>query len=731
MKCVLPVMRLSPGSKPLSDLDLPNMHVKRLNDNKVVVDVPSSATLHLLATVVTTAAEAVDAEALAMLEETTTISKSTSRGNEDISKRKAKTKCNTCGQQGHWSGDPECRGRNNNNNQLPRSMVDIVTVKNFESVAPTRTEQHGVVLAVRGEHEQCTTMEMIEWILDSELVFGDGTTERATLGTVHMQVVNEHTGKIEERLLENVSYSKSAPYNLVSQTYMQFKGNFKVRVSQDQLVTWLTKDSLKLRFDVGVDTISKANQFLLVVDEVTRTQFPKHTIKMVFSDGGGEFVNTELETFCGGLGIETRSSNPYSPQENALVERGNQTVMRQVHSMLHATQMPISLWGEAFLHAIYTLNITPTQAFRDRKTPHEALHGRRPDLTVLRTWGCLVHAHIPDDSRQRKEKLSSRTQLYLLLGYSIKTKGYKQLNRRTGSVTTCRGGNMNSHEQYTVHYVYIKNLLLNTYEYGDHELPATIPIVPIRTTMQTYMELSEQQVAQRATQMEKLTLAGKRANPVEVPTESATVPAAPDKHQPGATTLETVEPAVPVGDRKRRTTSKEKLTNRAGGSKHKQRFREADDDENWEPRSKRLLQPDSDGASSRPKRKRQQSARLKDYVVTSVTTLSVEDVPIPTSHKHASRSKRWKEWKTAMQVEMDSQRQHGTWTLVPRTEAKSKRVISCKWVYAIKRDATGSIKRYKARLVIRGFLQRMGIDYSEIYAPISLNMMTAPYSNAS
>ncbi|POM63406.1 Putative Polyprotein [Phytophthora palmivora] len=209
----------------VSDVDLPNMHVKRLNDNKFVVDVPSSATLHLLATVVTAAAEAVDAEARAMLEETTTTSKSTSRDNEDINKRKVKAKCNTCGQQGHWSGDPEYRGRsngsNNNNNQLPRSMVDIVTVKNFEPAAPTRTEQQAAVLAVRGEqHEQCTTTEMIEWILDSgaqtnvssdltlftelhedtvvELVFGNGTTERAIVGTVHMQVVNEHTGKTEE-----------------------------------------------------------------------------------------------------------------------------------------------------------------------------------------------------------------------------------------------------------------------------------------------------------------------------------------------------------------------------------------------------------------------------------------------------------------------------------------------------------------------------------------------------
>lgn len=71
-----------------------------------------------------------------------------------------------------------------------------------------------------------------------------------------------------------------------------------------------------------------------------------------------------------------------------------------------------------------------------------------------------------------------------------------------------------------------------------------------------------------------------------------------------------------------------------------------------------------------------------------------------------------------MEAEMDSQRAHGTWDLVPRTEAKGKRVISCKWVYALKRDASGRIKRYKARLVIRGFLQRMGIDYNETYAPV-------------
>ncbi|OWY97637.1 hypothetical protein PHMEG_00031789 [Phytophthora megakarya] len=37
---------------------------------------------------------------------------------------------------------------------------------------------------------------------------------------------------------------------------------------------------------------------------------------------------------------------------------------------------------------------------------------------------------------------------------------------------------MKAREEYTVYSVYVENLLLNTYEYGDHELPAGIPTVP-------------------------------------------------------------------------------------------------------------------------------------------------------------------------------------------------------------------------------------------------------------
>jgi hypothetical protein len=69
-------------------------------------------------------------------------------------------------------------------------------------------------------------------------------------------------------------------------------------------------------------------------------------------------------------------------------------------------------------------------------------------------------------------------------------------------------------------------------------------------------------------------------------------------------------------------------------------------------------------------------------------------------------------WKKAMDVDYDALMRNKTWHLVPPN------IVDCKWVYKIKRKSDGSLDRYKAHLVAKGFKQQYGVNYEETFSPV-------------
>ena len=74
-------------------------------------------------------------------------------------------------------------------------------------------------------------------------------------------------------------------------------------------------------------------------------------------------------------------------------------------------------------------------------------------------------------------------------------------------------------------------------------------------------------------------------------------------------------------------------------------------------------------------------------------------------------------WVDAMVEKYDSIVRNNAWEIVPRPEGKS--VVGSRWIYKVKQEANGSVEKYKAIFVARGFSHIEGIDYEETFAPIA------------
>ena len=150
------------------------------------------------------------------------------------------------------------------------------------------------------------------------------------------------------------------------------------------------------------------------------------TIKILREDKGGEYMGKEFDDFCADHGIQRQHSVRARPQQNGVAERANRTMEQGIISMLHQAGLPLSFWAEALAAFIHVWNKTPTSAVPG-KTPHQTFYGTKPDISMLRVWGCVAYVHIQKDKRDGGS-LGSHMEKCIFIGYPSDYKGWKFYN---------------------------------------------------------------------------------------------------------------------------------------------------------------------------------------------------------------------------------------------------------------------------------------------------------------
>ena len=96
-------------------------------------------------------------------------------------------------------------------------------------------------------------------------------------------------------------------------------------------------------------------------------------------------------------------------------------IMKATRAMLHDQDLPMHIWAEVVRAVLYVQNHSPHRVL-ENKTPEEVFSGKKPEVSHLRIFGCLVYTHIPKEKRM---KLHPSGKKGIFVGYSEISKAYR------------------------------------------------------------------------------------------------------------------------------------------------------------------------------------------------------------------------------------------------------------------------------------------------------------------
>lgn len=435
---------------------------------------------------------------------------------------------------------------------------------------------------------------------------------------------------------------------------------------------------------VGVETISGSKYFVLFKDEFSNYRHiyfiktkdqaydslkkcvatieadTNQKVKRLVSDRGSELTSKRTQEFLMNQGISHEVSAPFTPQQNGFIERDNRTVMEAARSMLFHKKLEEKLWGEAANTAIYLMNRVPNKN-TGNATPFELYFKRKPRLSHVRIFGSL--AIIKQQEKKRsgyQQKLEPRGKKGILVGFD-RDFTYRVYEPVSNSVIITRDVEVDETLSYhdeprATNYDSLTNAI--------NELPDT------SISTGEYVSLPD-------------------LDSDSVPIEEASSDEADDPQEDIYENLPANVEEVSVQEQQ--PLPPPRTSSQQTSSSQQRRAEPVGVASTYNLRSRKRAEGDI-----------------------SEVLLAYDDEP--SSYDEAVASQDSDSWIKAMDDEYESLMKNKTWILTKLPPGRKP--ITTKWVYKLKRKIDGSIERFKARLVARGFSQRAGLDYKETFSPV-------------
>lgn len=390
-----------------------------------------------------------------------------------------------------------------------------------------------------------------------------------------------------------------------------------------------------------------------VIDFVNKLEAKHNTrVHCIRCDNGGEFINRQLLNFAKEKGIQVKQTIAYTSQQNGVSERFNRLLLDVSRTMMCETDLSKEFWGDAVLSAAYVLNRRPSRAIEGR-TPASIWFGTT-DLKKVRVFGCkCYYSPLP-----RQSKLDERGKEARLLGYV--DNGWRLWDIEDQKVIVARD-----------------------VKFIEKEEKKTVPrVVTVHGCDEGGEERVQSEEEEEESEDEEPTRYEKDEDYIQTSSEDSTK-STPERNR-----------------KKKKKKNARKVSSLKSNSSRSPK--ETTEDEPEE-------EIDGETVSERPRRAVNNPKKYDDYELYMACNAYIDEVPnCPEDLQYCNEKV---DWEKAMQREMTSIEDNGTWEVVEKP--RNANVIDTRWIFSYKENEKGE-NRFKARLVARGFAQEDYFDYTDI-----------------